>query len=246
MAYGTSIGPMPDHIAAITYDIDFIELAIGEHEIKPTELDIQTVQNDLQDHEAGLVLHLPFRQPMATGVEIFNEAFNSYINQLLTSMAPFQAEKAVVHASCRDPEDMDERKRLEEQIRQIKKIGASHDVTICFENVGNFDGPQLHDLAAMLDDADAAMCFDTGHAFDEQGQEAMEDFVSTYADLIEHIHLQDTRPGQDLHLPLGAGDIDFEPVGDHLSSETASICLEIFTDDQTLMQDSMQRARRLF
>ena len=245
MTFGRSVGPMPDRIDDAGGD-DFVELAIGEHEIAPTELDMQAIRETLNEHDLDLVVHLPFRQPMATSVDVFNEAFISYMDQLLTSIAPLDPAKAVVHTSCRDPEAQDELDRLEEQIRELDRVGASHDVTICYENMGNFDGPSLDQLGAMLADADARMCFDTGHAFDEAGHEGMEAFLASYADLIDHVHLQDTRPGEDLHMPLGAGEIAFEPLGEHLSGETMSICLEIFSDDAVLMNDSMERAQRWF
>ncbi|MCJ7428771.1 MAG: sugar phosphate isomerase/epimerase [Candidatus Nanohaloarchaeota archaeon QJJ-5] len=246
MSFGTSVGPMLEPIDAIECETDFIEIAIGEHEIVPTELDIAQLRDELDERGDDLVVHLPFRQPMATSVEMFNEAFLSYMDQLLTSIAPLDPTKAVVHASCRDPERQEERDRLEKQIRELEAIGKSHDVQICHENVGNFDGPALNDLAAMIAETDARMCLDTGHAFDEAGQEGLEDIVATYPDLIDHVHLQDTRPGQDLHMPIGAGEIEFDPLGEHLSADDTSICLELFTDDHDLRRDSMRRARRLF
>lgn len=86
-------------------------------------------------------------------------------------------------------------------------------------------------LEALRQETGASMCFDTGHAFAEVGQEEMEKFLEEYSQVISHLYAQDTREGKDMHISIGEGEIDFEPVGGKLQDFNGSVTQEIYTDD---------------
>lgn len=81
---------------------------------------------------------------------------------------------------------------------------------------------------------DASMTFDTGHALlagmDELG---MADFCRAHADRIGHLHLVDTRGGDDEHLPVGLGRIAFATVFEALREVpwSGTATLEVGTED---------------
>lgn len=231
MKIGASIGPEPEVIAEIPEEFDFIELAIGEKEIPPEEIDKEEVRNDLEEGGFELVVHLPFRQPAATKVDVLNQAVLDYFEELLEFSEDLGATKAVVHANAREEDDEENIERLAQQMEELSEIGNAYDVEICMENVGQWDGIELFELGEILESLGVSMCFDTGHAFSEAGQEETELFLEEYGHIISHLHVQDTREGRDLHICIGEGEIDFESLGPYLEDFKGTACLEIFTDD---------------
>lgn len=235
MRLGASLGPegeLPEQIRDLPADeFDFIEFAVGEHERRPEEIDKEEVKEAFEDQNFGFIAHLPFRQRLTTEIEEFNDAVLDYHERLINFCKDLGAEKFVVHADMRDNDSEEEEEIIPEQIRKLKEIGEQHNVEICFENIGHWNGLDLFELGELLDELDASMCFDTGHAFSEVGQEEMEEFLDEYSHLISHLHLQDTREGRDMHLPIGSEEIEFKPVGEKLSDFNGTATMEIFTSD---------------
>lgn len=229
MRTGHALGPQPAQIPDVPEAFDFVELAIGEAEIVPADIDTNTVQSDLSSHGLDLAVHLPFRQPLATSVPRFNEAVLAYQEELLEFAAELGAEKAVVHANMRDPEDDDQLEVLAEQIQKLRD--RSHGVELCFENVAHIDTPSMYTVADILDAQGGRMCFDIGHAFQEGGQFELEDFLETFPDLISHLHIHDVRQRGDSHIAVGEGDIDYTAVGRLLSGFDGTAAIEVFGED---------------
>lgn len=246
MDYGVSVGPEPGKIEEVPEEFDFVELAIGEKEIRPEEIDEEGLKEALDEKGFYLVIHLPFRQPVATGVEELNEALINYFDRLLKFSASLDAEKAVVHPNMRDEESERQQEVLEEQIRELKALGEEQGIEVVFENVGQFDTLEMFDLAEIIEDAGASMCFDTGHGFAEAGQEITETFLENEGDKISHIHAQDTRENEDLHLPVGSAQIDFEAFFSKLEDFEGTMCLELFTSDPDYMLLSKEKVEKAF
>jgi len=78
------------------------------------------------------------------------------------------------------------------------------------------------------------------------GQEEMEELLQEYSGIISHLHLQDTREGKDLHLPVGSAEIDFEALGEKLEEFDGTATMEIFTDDRDDIELSMEKVREKF
>ena len=246
MDFGVSVGPEPEKIENVPEEFDFVELAIGEKEIRPEEIDEEKLSQRLEAKAFDLVVHLPFRQPVATGVEELNEALIEYFGRLLEFSAGFDAEKAVVHPNMREEESEIQQEVLEDQIKELKALGEEHGIEVVFENVGQFDTLEMFDLAEIIEEAGASMCFDTGHGFAEAGQEITETFLENEGDNISHIHAQDTRENEDLHLPVGSAQIDFEAFFSKIEDFEGSMCLELFTSDPDYMILSKEKVEKAF
>jgi sugar phosphate isomerase/epimerase len=244
MKLGSSLGPEEDlkeQITRVPEEMDFIEFPLGEKEQMPEDIDREGVIEALEDNDFGLVVHLPFRQRLVTEIDEFNDAVLDYHRRLIRFSKQLGAEKFVIHADMRDNESEEEEELISEQIRRMNKIGEELDVEICFENIGHWNGLELFKLGEVLEELDASMCFDTGHAFSEVGQEEMEEFLEEYSHLISHLHLQDTREGRDMHLPIGLEEIDFEPIGEKLSDFEGTATMEIFTSDRDYIRLSKKK-----
>lgn len=241
---GISIGPQTERIAEVDEKYDFVELAIGEGETSIEELDAESIKQDLESNNLDLVVHLPFRQPVYTGVAEFDEALIDYFDRLLEFSSELEAEKAVVHVDCRYTVDrMEAVPEIVNQMTLIHELGKKHGVEICFENVniGSIHGIDIHQLGHICREEEFSMCLDTGHGFAEAGQEELDMFIAEFDDVISHLHIQDTREGEDLHLPIGVGDIDFEEFYDFLEDFEGTKCMEIFCRDPDYLEVSRER-----
>lgn len=246
MDFGVSVGPEPEKIEEVPEEFDFIELAIGEKEIRPEEIDTEKLEERLEAKAFDLIVHLPFRQPVATEAPELNEALISYFDRLLEFSAELDTKKAVVHPNMREEESEKQQEILREQIEELKALGDDYGIEVVFENVGQFDTLEMFDLADIIEYSDASMCFDTGHGFAEAGQEITETFLKNEGKKISHIHAQDTRENDDLHLPVGSAQIDFEAFFSKIQDFDGTMCLELFTSDPDYMLLSKQKVEEAF
>lgn len=86
------------------------------------------------------------------------------------------------------------------------------DMEILLENVME-DGPEmLAEIASGVEDSRFGICLDVGHAQTLVSNLEIRTWISECAPWIRHVHLHNNRRQQDLHSPLGEGDIPMEQV----------------------------------
>ncbi len=246
MKIGPSVGPFPEAVAQIERDYDLVELSVGEGEVPVEEVDDDRLRSQLDDAGLDLVVHLPFRQPLATTVERVDRATSEYLADLLAWAGEVGARKAVVHADGRrhglDRETF-ARQRLVPAVERVVAAGREHGVEVCVENVGNVGGAPLALVGEVARAADAALCLDVGHAVEEHDTERAVRFLERNADQVSHLHVHDVRRRGDSHIPVGSGQVNYAAVGDALSRMEfdGTVTVEVFTDDDALLADSANR-----
>lgn len=252
MRTGISLNPEEDFVLQVknaSRKFDFVEIQVGEMETPFEEIDREGLVDKLEERGFGLVVHLPFRQPLCTTVEKFNEAELEYMEELIEEASELGAEKAVVHVNMRHGEEREEVKGgIVEQMVELDRKGEEKDVEVCFENIPFEDSLvfDLMELGEILEQEELSMTFDTGHAVAEVGQEGTEEFLEKYSNVISHIHVQDARDGKDQHLSLGDGHIDFEGLTAGLQDFNGTASLEIFTSDREQIDLSRRKWERYF
>jgi sugar phosphate isomerase/epimerase len=90
---------------------------------------------------------------------------------------------------------------------------------------------------------------DVGHANLDSPYNRTEELVSNFADRLVHVHVSDNRGGHDdLHLPLGVGNISWPWVVKILKNAgyDAGITLEVFGDDPDYLSISREKLRMLW
>lgn len=240
MKIGASLDPETvyhERIQQLPDVFDLVEFSIGELAKDPEMINVEKVTRALEENDLDLVVHLPFRQPIVTPVEEYNRAKIKYNERLIQFCSRLGAEKAVAHCNLRWGQDKEEvMENLKEQMRELQEIGEEHGVEICFENIFKDETKpaDLEEFGEILEELDARMCFDIGHAVAEVGQEEAVEFLGNFSHLLSHLHIQDTRNQQDSHIAIGDGEIDFEPVASQLSGFDGTVCLEIFSDNDLL------------
>jgi len=247
MDFGVTVGDSIDRLEGTATGFDFAEFGLGEALDIPETVDDSRLDRLLADREQDLVVHLPFKQDVATPVPEINDAIVAYQERLLDWASDRGARKAVLHATVRDPYDTGLRETAAEQLSRIVAAGEARGVEIVVENVGHQPhGLQLSVLGDIAEDVGASVCFDVGHAYMEDGNDGIERFCKYHGDRISHLHVHDVRGRGDTHIPVGAGEVDGEVVGRYLEGFDGTVAVEVFTDDVALLRDSADRAAAWF
>jgi sugar phosphate isomerase/epimerase len=242
MEFGVTVGDSIDRMESTVAGFDFAEFGLAEARDVPESIDEGRLRATLADHEVALDVHLPFKQVVATPVPEVNEAIVAYLRRLLAWAGEVGARKAVLHATVRDPHDVDLRSVVASQLSIVDAAGAGHGVEVVVENVGHqARGLQLSVLGEIAADLDLSVCFDVGHAYMEAGDEGIERFLESYADLVSHLHVHDVRGRGDTHIPIGAGEVDYDRLGGALGEFDGTVAVEVFTDDVAHLRDSADR-----
>ena len=115
-------------------------------------------------------------------------------------------------------------------LEEMMNLALKKDITLCLENLSE----RTIDLAqAFSQFPHLGLTLDIGHGELLTPQNTSYSFIETYPTRIRHVHIHDnyggTTPGDDLHLPLGKGTIDFEPILRRLcaSGYDGTITLEV-------------------
>jgi len=238
MEIGASIGPYVGRIDTLPERFSFAELALGEGEQRLGSLDATAVTDRLADRGLGAVVHLPYRQPLATPVPEIDTATLEYLDRVLAAAAEVGATTAVAHPSGRGAGH----DALADRLARLRDRAAAHGITVCFETVGYAGGPSLDRVGRAADDADAAVCLDVGYAYLEAGTDGVKAFLDSYGDLVEHLHVHGARHRGDTHIPVGSGDVDFAGLGPVLvDQEPTTATIEVFTDQPGYLSESAGR-----
>jgi sugar phosphate isomerase/epimerase len=97
-------------------------------------------------------------------------------------------------------------------MKRICAFAARRGVTVYTENLAadplTPDAERLIRYVSDIGCENLKVVFDTGHAR-QLGYSIPEEIKTLGANLLQHLHIHDTHTGQDEHIPLGEGEIDF-------------------------------------
>lgn len=99
---------------------------------------------------------------------------------------------------------------VEKNAAYYRKICAAYpEMTVCVENMFDFDPDMITRLAEEMADVDNfGVCFDIAHINVHDGK--CDDWASRLSKHIKHLHINDNDGVADLHLPVGDGNVDWE------------------------------------
>ena len=134
-----------------------------------------------------------------------------------------------------------------ESLGELLKYGRGAGVGVMVENTpGAFN--TVEEIGELLEPLpDLGLHLDIGHANLMVARNMTEDLLAAYGSRVKHVHLHDNRGGNlDLHLPLGAGNIDLARSLRALraSGYDGTITLEVFAPDPHHLLYSRDLLRR--
>ena len=246
MEIGLTVGDSIELIESTPADFSFVEFGLGEA-TAPEGIDESDVRGAIERSDVALDVHLPFKQVVATPVPEINDAIVAHQRRLLEWAGDLGARKAVLHGTMRNPHDTDQRSTFARQLERIVEVGIDAGVEVVVENVGHQKyGLQLTVLGDIARETDTPVCFDVGHAYMEDGNDGVKRFTKRYGDLVSHLHVHDARSRGDTHIPVGAGEIDYDLLARYMGEFDGTIAVEVFTDDGPLLCDTARRVADQF
>ncbi|UPM43660.1 sugar phosphate isomerase/epimerase family protein [Halocatena salina] len=217
---------------------EFVEILLdGRYARERIEDRSESMRTSLSDAGLGAVVHLPFVPDPGSP---FTPVRNGVISEFTAGMelaVDLGAEKVVFHPSSDAWElgwsESECRAFVHESLDELIPAAHEHGLTPCLENVVSsyYDVTSFPELLDRY--PDASMTFDTSHALlAGMAEPEMAQFCREHADRIDHLHLVDTRDG-DEHLPVGMGHIDFATVFEGIADAdwSGTATLEVGTND---------------
>ena len=236
---------------AEAFGLDYVEVMMdGAHERTALADETDRVHALADERGLDLAVHLPFRLDIASPFEHVREGALRELLAAIETAIECGAEKGVIHASTDAWPPAWEHGPLHENllssIRDLDTFGRDRDFELCVENVAGDFFPATS-FPRLFDETDASMTLDTGHArMNGMDSAAMAEFLDEHGDRVGHLHLNDTRMAKDEHLPFAAGTIDFDRVFEPLRNGwTGTLSLEVFTDDWSYIETSVDRLDEL-
>lgn len=236
LGFTLGLGMQFDRATAWAADegFDFVEILLdGTYARERIEGDVAAMGDTLDARDLGVVVHLPFNADPGSPFAPVREGVVREFTAGMDLARDLGVETVVFHPSS-DAWDLgwseeEAREFTHDALDDLVPAARDRGLTPCLENVVSsyYDATTFPELLERY--PESSMTFDTSHAhLAGLSAEEMVAFVEEHGDRIDHLHLVDTRQG-DEHLPVGMGRLDFETILDAEWAGTAT--LEVGTED---------------
>lgn len=229
--------------------MEFIDLTLEPPLAAAWVIHPRDIREALATHNMQVVGHTAFYLPFASAFESLRKAAVEELRHCLDAFAEIGARWMNLHPDRNTP--MHDRsfyiRRNIESLAELEEHAQRVGVGLMIENLpGDFNNAaQLGELLSAL--PQLGLHLDIGHANLMTPRNTTAEILASWGDRLRHVHLHDNRGGAaDLHLPLGAGDIDLLS---HLleldkCGFDGTITLEVFTADRRHLLYSRDVLRR--
>jgi sugar phosphate isomerase/epimerase len=202
----------------------------------------------MSDLGLGVVGHTAYYLPIASAFkEVRREALEAH-KRGLDCFADAGIELVNVHPDNRVPlHSRDQmRARNADAIAELSALAAARDIRLMVENIDR-GFARVEDFIEIFERApEVGFHLDVAHAnlrlgLGESNQTAA--LLEAFGDRLAHVHVSDNRGGDaDLHLPLGAGTIDWRGMVGLLkrSGYDGTVTLEVFSREREYLQMSQR------
>lgn len=202
----------------------------------------------------AVVGHTAWYLPIASAFPELRATARDLYKRALDTFADAGVELVNVHPDQKVPlHSMDNvRKMNADAIAALAEDAAGRGIRLMVENLDRvFAGPD--DLQPIFEAVpDAGFHLDIGHANLNLGlgePNRTEALLKSFGDRLAHVHVSDNRGGAaDLHLPLGAGSIDWKAHIRllHAAGWDGTVTLEVFSRDREFLRASRTAWLRLW
>jgi sugar phosphate isomerase/epimerase len=231
--------------------LEFLDLTIeppaaASWRIKPVE-----IRRELERHGMKVVGHTAYYLPFASAFDGIRQAAVQELVRGLELFAEVGARWMNLHPDRHAP--MHDRSFYIQQnlvsLQELQEHAGRVGVGLMIENLpGDFN--DASQLAELLDPMpQLGLHLDIGHANLMVPHNTTEQILRAHGKRLRHVHLHDNRGGHaDLHLPLGAGNLDLRRELSALKEcgFDDTITLEVFTPDRHFLAYSRDVLRRMW
>ncbi len=254
MKIGAMNNPMVDiheEIALISdLGFDFIDLTLEPRETYSANIDVKKLSKSLEKAKLEAVGHTAWYLPVASPFPEFRNAAVAELERCMRVLSDLGVPKMNIHPYTRVPlheEDWIITQNIE-ALAKLADLARSLKMIILLENMPHFS--RVSQMKPLLDAVpDAQLLLDAGHANIDTPYNRSEELLSNFGSRLGHVHVSDNRGGhEDLHLPLGVGNINWLKFVRLLKNVgyDDTITVEVFGDDDDYLVMSRNKIRRLW
>jgi sugar phosphate isomerase/epimerase len=233
------------------HQFDFLDLNIEPPKAYIGDIEIFRIREVLAKYDLSVVGHTYCIIPIGSPLRAIRESALTELGACLNVFAELGVSKVTVHldsgfAMC--PPD----KTIEYNIEILKRLAEKADkfgikiIVEHFKGLFSESGPIEKILKAI---PEVGFHLDVGHANLFGGRNRAEEFIEKFHDRLEHVHFSDNKgTGDDQHLPVGAGNINWRRVIKTLKKYgyDGTITLEVFTEFRDYVLLSKRLVERLW
>lgn len=230
---------------------DFVDFSLEPPAATPEKLDPREICLALERLDMRIVGHTPFYLPLASGIASLRHAAIDEMRRAIDFFSKVGALWVNVHP---DPHrhfaSRDEMEQANlEALAELVAHAVERNIGLMIENLPrSFNS--VAQLAPLLDPLpELGLHLDIGHAHLGVEESTASELIRHYGPRIRHVHVHDNKGGsEDLHLPLGAGNIDIRNALAELKATgyDGTITLEVFSRDPHYLRYSREVLRTLW
>jgi len=227
---------------------DFVDLCLEEDAAVPEKIDIKKTKKLLEKYGLGVTGHTAWYLETGSPIKSVRDNCVSESIRYFKVFEELGVEYVTFHGYW-PPRMFSDEEGIEFQVYTLKKLikaAKKYGLKIMYESTGNkSDG--LKNVAKILERVSGLYFhLDIGHVnlFDRTPKS----FIRKFHKKLVHVHLHDNNGGDDEHLAMGKGNIDFEMVVRELKrvGYDGTITLEIFGKNKSLALRSLRKLRKLW
>jgi sugar phosphate isomerase/epimerase len=256
MKIGMMNNPRWSLISEITWarknGFDYLDLTLEPPAFQPREIKAAEVKKALEDNQLSVVGHTAYYLPIASPMETLRKAALDEMHWALQFFSEIGARTVTVHpdksiAVALSPKGVLERNL--QSLGEISHLAQSFGVRILIENMMHIFNTVEQIQEALSRIPQLGFHLDVAHANLNVEKNRTEEFLRAFRERLFHVHFSDNfGKSDDLHLPLGAGNIEWPKMiallKDFKYDET--ITLEVFSADRRYLLFSRDKVRELW
>jgi len=256
MDIGMMNNPRQDLLSEIAFAhrnrFDFLDLTLEPRMAHPEKIPLAETRKALLERNLPIIGHTAYYLPLASPYETLRRGSVEEVGRALKVFAELGASQVSIHPDKSIPFALGEKGVLVQNLRsfeEIEKISRPLGIQILIENMDrNFNTvEEFQETFSRL--PLLGFHLDVGHANLNVSRNRSEEFLRVFHSRLRHVHLSDNF-GQkdDLHLPLGAGNIDWRKIIAQLKAVDydGTITLEIFSQDRRYLLGSRDRLKEMW
>lgn len=254
MRYGAMNNPMIDVLEEIAsfrdLGFDFVDLTLEPEQTYSATIKTDVVASALERAGMFAVGHTAWYLPIASPFPDFRELALRELVRCMKVLRELGVTKMNVHPHHKIPLHDDEwiLAQNTDTLARLSDDAQELGMTILLENMPGFS--RVAQMKPLLENVPGTkFLIDMGHANLDTPYHRAEELLSNFGHILGHVHVSDNRGGHDdLHLPLGVGNINWLQVT-RLIKNTGyddTITVEVFGDDDDYLKMSLHKIKYLW